>query len=162
MGGKYSPEAHHLYLKFGTFIHSYAKQTPGEQNALPIPTGTSTSTFTYKRQARVQQESGPKLLKESMFPYKSQTGRKGGETVFLRPRHKEQGYNLPESTDFMASGVLTGRKWDTHILSCPPHDTTGIKLLVHCLHNKLLDPCSSPLPLNCEMTRVIPVKNESY
>lgn len=90
------------------------------------------------------------------------SGRKGGEVVFLRPRHKEQGCNLTESTDFTASGAFTRRKWNMHILSCPPHDTIGKKLPVHCLHNKLPDPCSSPLPLNCEMTRVIPVKNESY
>lgn len=90
------------------------------------------------------------------------SGRKGGEVVFLRLRHKEQSYNSTESTDFIASGAFTERKWEMHILSCPPHDTIGIKLLVHCLHNKLSDPCSSPLSLNCEMTRVIPVKNESY
>lgn len=90
------------------------------------------------------------------------SGRKGGDVVFLRPGHKDQGYNLTESTDFMPSGAFTGTKWDMHILSCSPHDTISIKLLVHCLHNKLPDPCFSPLPLNCEMTCVISVKNESY
>lgn len=160
VGGKYSPQAHHSHLKFGTFIHTYAKQTPGEQNALPIPTGTSTSTFTHKCQARGQQQSVPKLLK-FVCSLKSLRQKRGWNCI-LRPRHKEQGYNLTESTDFMASGAFTGRKWDMHILSCHPHDTIGIKLLVHCLHNKIPDPCSSPLPLNCEMTRVIPVKNESY
>lgn len=30
--------------------------------------------------------------------------------------------------DFMVTGVLTGRRWDMHILSCPSHNPTGIEI----------------------------------
>lgn len=57
------------------------------------------------------------------------TGRKTGEVVFLRRRHKEQGDNLTEPMDFMVmSSILTGKECDMHNLSCPSQDPTGTEV----------------------------------
>lgn len=160
VGGKYSPQAHHSHLKFGTFIHTYAKQTPGEQNALPIPTGTRTSTFTCKCQARGRHESVPKLLKKCSLKSLKQA-KKSVKLSFWGQGTKRRAIisqNLQTSWHQVSLQEENGT-----CTSCPaPLTIQGTKSLVHYLHNKLLDPWSSPLPLNCEMTCVIPVKNESY
>lgn len=121
MGGKYSIQARWYSLTFATSIHTYAKQTPREQSATPIPTGTFTPTFTHKVPSQMRAGLRVQIVIRKSIPFfknisssgrgnkKPPTGRKRGEAVFLKGRQKERGYNLTEPMDFMVTSILTGR-----------------------------------------------------
>lgn len=68
MGGKYSIQARQYSLKFGTSIHTCAKQTPGEQSPLPIPAGTSIATFTHKVPRQKRAGLGAQIVRRKHIP----------------------------------------------------------------------------------------------
>lgn len=161
--GKNSTQAHRYCPKFGTSIHTFAEQTPGDQSALWIPTGTSTSTFTRKvpRSKRVGLSTQIVIKNAPFFKNSSSSGR-GNKNLQQEAKGVKSFWGEGTKSRATTSQNLWAFWWwvslyedDGRWTSCPAPliIQQAQKLIIHCLHNiEFSDPCSSPLSLNCEKT----------